>query len=116
MPIPGKNYTWSMTGYSYSDNVFCITCKQTGQIWAYSLTTGEQIWGPTTNLPGGPMAFYGVSTNFYNGTCIVNSGYSGQLAAYNAKTGEPLWTYNSTADAPYEGYYGPNMPLSVAME
>ena len=59
VPIAGKNYTWSMTGYSYSDDVFCITCKQTGQIWAFSLTTGEQVWGPTTTLPGGPMAFYG---------------------------------------------------------
>jgi outer membrane protein assembly factor BamB len=114
VPIAGKNYTWSMTGYSYSDDVFCITCKQTGQIWAYSLTTGEQVWGPTTSLPGGPMAFFGVSTNFYNGKCIVNSGYSGQLAAYNAKTGDPLWTYNSTADAPFEAYYGKNMPLSIA--
>ena len=54
-----------------------------------------------------------ISTNFYDGKCIVNSGYSGQIAAYNAKTGESLWTYNSTADAPYEGYYGPNMPLSI---
>jgi PQQ-like domain len=113
VPILGKNYTWSMTGYSYDDNVFCITCKQTGQVWAYSLTTGDLVWGPTTTLPGGPMAFYGVSTNFYNGMCIVNSGYSGQLAAYDAKTGAPLWTYNSTLTHPYEGYYGPNQPLSV---
>ena len=83
-----------MTGYSCDDNVFCITYKQTGQIWAYSLTTGDLVWGPTTTLPGGPMAFYGVSTNFYNCMCIVNSGYSGQIAAYDAKSGAPLWTYN----------------------
>jgi PQQ-like domain len=113
VPIIGKNYTWSITGYSYDDNVFCITCKQTGQLWAYSLTTGDLMWGPTTALPGGPMAFYGISTNFYNGKCIVNSGYSGQLAAYDAKTGDPIWTYNATLTHPYEGYYGQNQPLSV---
>jgi hypothetical protein len=113
VPIAGKNYTWSMTGYSYDDDVFSITCKQTGQLWAYSLTTGDLMWGPTTTLPGGPMAFYGISTNFYNGMCIVNSGYSGQLAAYDAKTGDPIWTYNATLTHPYEGYYGQNQPLSV---
>jgi len=111
VPLPGKNYTWNLGGVSYDDQVFCITCKQTMQLWGYSLETGELLWGPTTR-PFSDISFYGVSSNMYYGK-VLSVSYAGTIYAYDAQTGVLLWNYNDTAPA-YESPYGDNFPLSIA--
>ena len=111
VPLTGKNYTWSIDGVSYDDQVFILNCKQTSQLWGYSLTTGALLWGPTAP-PSSQMSFYGISSNMYYGKVISNSEYGGSIAAYDAQTGKVLWTYNATASG-HEGAYGENMPLSI---
>jgi hypothetical protein len=110
VPLPGNNYTWNLGGVSYDNQVFMLRCSQTGQLWAYSLTDGSLLWGPTPQFS--QMDFYGISSNIYYDKLLECSSYGGIIAAFNVKTGEQLWTYNATAPG-YEGYYGPNMPLSI---
>jgi outer membrane protein assembly factor BamB len=110
LPLPGKNYTWNLAGVSYDDQVFCITCKQTAQLWGYSLKDGSLLWGPTP-ARFNQIDFYGVGGNFYYGK-YMSVGYGGTLYAYDAQTGALLWTYNDTAPA-YESPYGDNFPLSI---
>jgi outer membrane protein assembly factor BamB len=110
VPLPGKNYTWNLGGVSYDDQVFVIRCSQTYQQWAYSLKTGDLLWGPTTQFD--QMSFYGQSSNMYYGKLIQCNSYAGTIAAYEAQTGKLLWTYNSTGPE-FESPYGVNMPLSI---
>jgi hypothetical protein len=110
LPITGKNYTWNLAGVSYDDQVFLVTCKQTSQLWGYSLKDGSLLWGPTP-ARFNPIDFYGVGGNFYYGK-FLSVGYGGTLYAYDAQTGALLWNYNDTAPA-YESPYGDNYPLSI---
>ena len=111
VPIPGKNYTWAIGGASYDDQIFVVSCKHTRQLWGYSLTTGEMLWGPTPSE--GVMNYYNIvlAARPYYGK-ILSTGYAGTLYAYDAKTGKLLWTYNATSIG-RESPYGENYPLSI---
>ena len=117
VPIPDKNYTWKFADENYDSQTFVLHCKQTRQLWGYSLKTGEMLWGPTP--AEGVMNFYdtGLSeladmTRTYYGLTI-QSGIAGTLYAYNATTGKLVWTYNGTSIG-HESPYGENYPLSFA--
>lgn len=115
VPLPGRNYTWSVTGVDYGSDIFFIRCAQTGQLWAYQLSTGNALWGPTPAMTEtNQFDYYGQSVGVYYGIVIVTSQYSGTIDAYEATTGQFLWTYDASS-APYrfEGSYGNNMPLSI---
>jgi hypothetical protein len=109
VPIPNKNYTWSIDGESYDNMIFCLECKQLMQRWGYSLETGALLWGPTP--AEGQISFYGIGSDSYYGH-ILSGGYDGVLYSYDAETGELEWTYNATAPA-YESPYGDNYPISI---
>ncbi|MCW4044131.1 MAG: PQQ-binding-like beta-propeller repeat protein [Candidatus Bathyarchaeota archaeon] len=116
VPIPGKNHTWSIGGNDYESDTFMLRCAQTGQLWAYKLSTGELKWGPTPALSGQEQfEYYGQSSNIYDDKVLVGSQYTGTLKAYDVATGKLLWTYEADA-APYrfESAYGRNMPLTIS--
>jgi hypothetical protein len=120
VPLPGKNYTFSLPVINYDADVFFIACQQTRQEWCYQLSTGNLLWGPTIQKP--QISYYssggasGVKGNVYYGIYlgIDASNYNGQIYAYNVTNGNLLWIYNATA-APYsyESEYGANMPLML---
>ena len=117
VPLPGGNYTWKFADENYDSKTFVLHCKQTRQLWGYSLETGEMLWGPTP--VEGVMNFYdtglaelAVMTRTYYGLTI-QSGIAGTLYAYNATTGKLVWTYNGTGIG-HESPYGENYPLSFA--
>jgi hypothetical protein len=115
VPLPGRNYTWSISTVNYDSGVFILRCAQTGQLWGYSLATGASLWGPTSAITGNhQFDYYGQSTSIYYGMVLCCSSYSGTIIAYNATTGDKLWEYDASA-APYsyESAYGNNMPLSI---
>jgi outer membrane protein assembly factor BamB len=110
VPLPGTNYTWSIGGVSYDDQVWTLICKQTAQLWGFSLKDGSLLWGPTPK-PFSDFEYYGFSSNFYYGK-ILSCGYGGTLYAFDAQTGALLWNYNAT-NIGYESPYG-NYPLNIA--
>jgi hypothetical protein len=120
VPLPDKNYTWSISTSGQADKagVFMLSCKQTGQIWGYSLQTGQQMWGPIMGIQGGDandqMIYYSEGTLVYGDTLFVTCGYQGTITAFDVQTGEFKWEYAADA-APYsfESSYGANMPISI---
>ncbi len=113
VPLPGRNYTWLLGGVSYDDQVFILTCKQTGQVWGYSLADASPLWGPNTP-PTQQMYYYGLSTNIYYGKVLACYNYVGEIMALDAKTGEQLWTWECTT-TPYESPYGDNQPVFISV-
>jgi outer membrane protein assembly factor BamB len=113
VPLPGKNYTWTLGGVSYDDQVFILNCKQTGQLWGYSLKDATLLWGPNTP-PNNQMYYYGVSSNMYYGMVLADYSWAGEIIALDPQTGEQLWTWNATA-TPYESPYGDNQPVFISV-
>ena len=110
VPLPGLNHTWSIASVDYDSQTFQLLCKETSQIWTYSLTTGAILWGPTSSFYA--MDFYGLSANVYYGQLVIVSQYGGWMAGYNVTTGTLNWVYNATSVG-FESAYGNNMPLSL---
>ena len=104
----GGNLTFSIGSASYTDGVWTVESKETMQRWGFSLTTGDQIWGPTQ--PQAAFDMYGMSSAVAYGK-IYSCGYAGILYSYDIKTGSLLWTYNATGIG-YESPYG-DYPLSI---
>ncbi|HTY75974.1 MAG TPA: PQQ-binding-like beta-propeller repeat protein, partial [Candidatus Nanoarchaeia archaeon] len=114
---PG-NLTFQLGQVDPTNNVFIMSTKETMQWYGFSLTTGNQLWGPL----GNPTAFNYYSTigqgssadvgyiaygNFYVG------GYGGIIYCYNDANGALEWTYgnggagnstNSGFNTPYGNY------------
>ncbi|HTY74926.1 MAG TPA: PQQ-binding-like beta-propeller repeat protein, partial [Candidatus Nanoarchaeia archaeon] len=98
-------------GVDPEDGVFLISQTMTRQWWAYSLSTGQQLWA---SAPENPWNYYGMSFDIYNGMLIsTGSGMSGNpMIAYNIKTGAILWTY-TPAQVGFESPYG-DYPISIS--
>jgi len=83
-------------------NVFLFEEASTLQRWAYDLTTGNLLWGPTEPEPA--LNYYGMTDNVYEGK-LLTCGYGGVLIAYNITTGEELWRYEAS-NVGFESPYG----------
>ncbi|HTY74490.1 MAG TPA: PQQ-binding-like beta-propeller repeat protein [Candidatus Nanoarchaeia archaeon] len=95
--------------YGTSGNgVYVMRAKETMQWYGYSVTTGQQLWGPTDSQQQWDV--YGMGGNIAGDT-LYSCGYSGILYAYNIHTGKLLWTFSSGGGG-FDVYYG-NFPLSV---
>ncbi|MCW4000754.1 MAG: PQQ-binding-like beta-propeller repeat protein [Candidatus Bathyarchaeota archaeon] len=85
--------------FSVEDDVFVVSIKETRVHYGFRLSTGQQIWGPTSP----PDPWLNVFTNLYmnpwgaavikNGS-LYTAGMGGVVNAFNVQTGEHLWTYN----------------------
>jgi hypothetical protein len=87
--------------FSKADDVFVVSVKETSVHYGFKISTGEQIWGPTS--PAEP--FLSVFTNLYMnpwGASVIKygtlytAGMHGVVNAYDAKTGVHKWSYNFT--------------------
>jgi len=77
----------------------------------YSLTTGQQIWGPVTLPNANPFDSLALCAQVANGTIYI-AGYGGDVYAYNILTGALKWHYH-TPSGGFESPYGVE-PLWVA--
>jgi hypothetical protein len=102
----------SNTMMSPEDGVFLFKEPMTRRWWGYSLSTGQQLWGPSE--PEDSWNYYGMNNDIYNGMLIsYGSGMSGShLIAYDIKTGKVLWTY-TPEQVGFESPYG-TYPLQMA--
>ncbi len=93
------------------DDVFFINQPMTRQWWGFSLSTGQQLWGPSA--PENSWNFYGMNYNIYNGMLLsTGSGMTGaSLIAYDVKTGTIRWTWTAN-QVGFESPYG-TYPLNI---
>ena len=109
-PSSAGNLSISMGTVDPEDGVFLFSCTQTRQWWAYSLQTGQLLWGPSAKLE--QWNFYGMSSTIYKGT-LFSYGYGGVLHAFNINTGKEMWNWTS-GSVGFETPYG-NAPLSIGV-
>ena len=118
-PPPG-NISVVQGGVDPVNHVFLEAYKETMQWVAYSMDTGEKLWGPTHSQPA--LDYYGIpgtedrAMQIAYGKCY-SSEFSGIMYCYDEMTGELLWTYgnggegNST-NAGFEVGQG-NYPMTI---
>jgi hypothetical protein len=96
-PAPG-NLTVLDSGVDPVARVFYESFKEAPQFVAYSLNTGQRLWGPTLMQPA--LDYYG---NDFGGDLdaqtaygrLYSVGFAGILYCYNETNGELLWTYGN---------------------
>ncbi len=103
---PSGNVT--ITYGTEGSGVYVMRAKETMQWYGYSVTNGQELWGPTDSQ--GPWDVYGMGGNIA-GDVLYSCGYSGILYAYNIHNGNLLWSYSSGSGG-FDVYYG-NYPLSL---
>jgi hypothetical protein len=111
-PSSAGNRTITMGTVDPEDGVFLFTDKQLRQWYAYSLETGQRLWGPSASESA--FSFYSMNSYIYQGTllCQGDGMVAGILMAYNITTGQVLWNYTAQQIG-FESPYG-NYPISVS--
>jgi len=104
-----QNMTISWSTASLAENVGLVWAKETRQWWAFSLETGEYLWGPTESEQY--LGIYGTSTAIAEGK-LYQCYMSGILYCYDIQTGDLLWTYEAK-DPLNEILWGNNWPMRI---
>ncbi len=96
------------------DGVFITVIKETGQVTAFSVDTGQKVWSTTlTGYNGGAIDPYdtvgGIKGNIY-GDSFLLFGFGGDIWSLNALTGALNWYTNTTT---ITGPAGENTPYGV---
>jgi len=86
------------------DGVYVQWTQSTLSIAGYSLTTGQEVWGPESLPNVNPFASLGMSSTVANGTFYLWT-YGGDVYAYNILTGALKWQYH-TPSGGFESPYG----------
>jgi outer membrane protein assembly factor BamB len=74
--------------------VLAVFDRETEQLYAWNVRTGQFLWGPTSALTS-PLGVYNWQTEWDINGIVYNSGYDGMIHAYNATTGTHLWDFSS---------------------
>jgi len=96
------------------DGVFLTVIKETGQVTAFSVSTGKTVWTTTlTGENGGPINPYdtvgGIKANIYGDNTYI-FGFGGDIWSLNMATGAVNWYTNTTQ---ITGPAGENTPYGV---
>jgi hypothetical protein len=96
------------------DGVFTTIIKETGQVTAFSVTTGKQVWQTTlTGDNGAPINAYdtvgGIKGNIYGNNFYI-FGFGGDIWSISMLTGAVNWYTNTTK---ITGDAGANTPYGV---
>ena len=87
---PGEtNYELVLAG-GCSNGVYTEFNKATMQFYGFSITTGKQLWGPTTALTNGDSSY--TNTEASSNDMLVANDEVG-VVAYNLTTGNLLWNW-----------------------
>ncbi len=96
-PPPG-NITLEFGAADFQTNVFVMSYEETIQWVGYSMTNGNQLWGPTT--PEVPFDYYGqpgvsilIADLAYGN--LYDSSFGGVVYCRNEQTGDIEWTYGN---------------------
>ena len=121
---PPGNITVGIGGVDQKNHIWLEEYKETSQWVAYSMDTGNKLWGPTD--PQHPWDYYGTPGMEDRIAMIAHDRvysmmFSGILYCYDELSGELLWSYgdsneegNSTRSG-YQNAYGVYPTLIMAM-
>jgi len=111
--VPSGNLTLGWGTASLEDGIFTIPAKELRAHFAFSLDTGELVWGPTESQE--PLDVFDLTIprlgfiNIAYGK-LYSTGMSGVVHAYDVATGDLVWTYN--VNDPYnEILWSENWPI-----
>jgi outer membrane protein assembly factor BamB len=96
-------------GFSLEDDVFTVWISEIRQHFGFSISTGQQIWGPT-EPPQHYLDYWNTDNRVYDHK-LFSSWMSGQVSVYDIKTGEQLWTFKAP-DKYSEILWAGSWPLS----
>ncbi|MGO8805920.1 MAG: Ig-like domain-containing protein [Candidatus Bathyarchaeia archaeon] len=106
---PAGNESLVQEPVDFQTGVFVLSLQETMQFVGYSLSSGNQIWGPTPSQ--GAWDYYG-----YPGTVqlpgvvaygnLYDSSFGGICYCYSDTTGQLLWTYGNGAPGSDNSTYG----------
>ena len=109
---PAGNVTVLYGGVDPISRVFYETYKEDMQYVAFSLDTGQKLWGPTQSQMA--LDYYGNDFGGnLDGQCAYGSlysvGFAGILYCWNATTGALEWTYGNggTGNSTFSGFNSP---------
>lgn len=94
-PIDPVTHEWTMTYF------------ETGQRLAYSLSTGNLVWGPSERAQNG-FQYYSSREGLPAYGNLYVSGYGGIVYAYSMANGTLLWTFGNGAESDNSTYTGDN--------
>ena len=112
---PGGSTTWALIGPSTAD-VYTEFHESTETWYAYSLATGNQLWGPTTPY-GTAFGMYSWQASIANGLLLAED-FGGYIRAFNMTNGQSAWNFytgNSGITTAY-GSWPPNNPPPITAD
>ncbi len=104
----GGGVAWG--GVSVLNNVFWYIERVTGNIWVYSLSTGQLLW---SYQEPSQFSFQGLSLSVHDGKAYT-MGSMGEMHCFDAKTGESLWNWTAPSIGNLETQGLEYTPLSLA--
>ena len=117
---PPESNSRYLTTWDPSAGIFIFKDRHLMDIYAYSLTTGEKVWGPVHLLDddfASDLGFLDSSAETCGYGKVFVAGYAGLVKAFDAKTGALLWTYGNGGEgnSTFVGGVGPfgRSPLFV---
>jgi hypothetical protein len=112
-PVSG-NVSYIIKDVNEEEGIFVETSRDTRQWTAYSLTTGDKLWGPTDPQPMldwvGFAQISWVDVIAYGK--LYSGSFSGTMHCYDIKTGQLLWNYTAK-DEFSESLMGTNWCLGI---
>jgi outer membrane protein assembly factor BamB len=121
---PAGNKTIVPNAVDPVNRIFLEEYRETVEWVAYSMDTGQKLWGPTKpQTDMGALDYYG---NQFSGHMLAEPaygnfyvvGFAGILYCYDIKTGNIKWTYGNGGEgnSTNAGYYAPrgNYPTMMA--
>ncbi|MFZ7138902.1 MAG: hypothetical protein ACOWW1_10860 [archaeon] len=113
--LPRENVTIHLTQISVEEDIFVVYLRETCEFYGFSLSTGEELWGPT--LRQSYLDAYGFASQndwefIYDGK-LISGNVGGIVYCYDVQTGDRLWTFENT-DPYSEILWSNNWPIRKA--
>jgi hypothetical protein len=90
---------------------YAIVNYETGGWYVYSMTTGQQLWGPAVSPAFSDWDTESAYAAVFAYGELITVGFGGDITGFNVTNGNVLWTW-TTSDSGLETAYG-NYPLWV---
>ncbi len=95
---PPENNSRYMSTWDPQQGIFVFRDRHLMDIYAYSLTNGEKLWGPVSLLDkdfATDLGFLDSSAETCGYGKVFVAGYAGLVKAFDGKTGNLVWTYGN---------------------